>query len=98
MNTDPLVLSNSDIVPDNEISESQKSMLQESINGINIELESESRLNDEVQDQGNENRILQNNNPEILDNQMTVVIETVSEEGMLLTLCTVLLIQEQYHY
>ena len=92
MNTDPLVLSNSDIVPDNEISESQKSMLQESINGINIELESESRLNDEVQDQGNENRILQNNNPEILDNQMTVVIETVSEEGMLLTLCTVLLI------
>jgi hypothetical protein len=74
-------LSNSDIVPDNEISESQKSMLQESINGINIELESESRLNDEVQDQGNENRILQNNNPEILDNQMTVVTETVSEEG-----------------
>jgi hypothetical protein len=92
MNTDPLVLSNSDIVPDNEISESQKSMLQESINGINIELESESRLNDEVQDQGNENRILQNNNPEILDNQMTVVTETVSEEGKLLTLCTVLLI------
>jgi hypothetical protein len=85
-------LSNSDIVPDNEISESQKSMLQESINGINIELESESRLNDEVQDQGNENRILQNNNPEILDNQMTVVTETVSEEGKLLTLCTVLLI------
>lgn len=94
MNNDPLVLSNSDIIPDNEISESQKSMLQESINGINIEVrsESESTLIDEVQDQGSESRILQNNNPELLDHQMTVVIETVSEEGMLLTLCTVLLI------
>ena len=80
--------------PDNEISESQKSMLQESINGINIEVrsESESTLIDEVQDQGSESRILQNNNAELLDHQMTVVIETVSEEGMLLTLCTVLLI------
>lgn len=87
MNNDPLVLSNSDIIPDNEISESQKSMLQESINGINIEVrsESESTLIDEVQDQGSESRILQNNNPELLDHQMTVVIETVSEEGMLLT-------------
>lgn len=77
MNNDPLVLSNSDIVPDNENSESQ-----ENINGINIEVKSKSRLNDEVQDQESESRILQNNNPEILDHQLTVVIETVSEEGM----------------